>query len=197
MYDKEELERQKLALEIKELNRPYYLRHQFIAIFGPIMVALIGLLGIMLSNYYNDEKVNLEENIKALKAKQKILLSHTKAFKQLITTYQTSLTDFDGIIKNEFDDLHRKIDAAENKALKLKLESEKFPSDTTLRCEATKAAAEYSLMLCKTQGIYIDSLKKFNDGTLKVFLDSAEDLNTNTENQLSKLESTTKKRKSD
>ena len=169
MLNKEELEKDKLSLEIKELQRPYYLRHQFLAIFAPIMAALIALSSIMLSNYYDSEKAKLAEKIR-------ITSKYVDDTKKLISEYQKAKSNFEVAIEEELTPLYQSIKESENKAESIHSESLKYKDDVTLSLSAARSAANYFGQLAETQGIYIDSSKKFDDETLLIFLEKTNEL---------------------
>ena len=201
MSEKEDLEKDKLSLEIKELQRPYYLRHQFLAIFAPIMAALIALSGIMLSNYYDSEKVKLSEKIEELTSEKSsikleldklnqrevMITEYVDATKQMISEYQKAKSSFEVAIETELTPLYQSIKESEKEAESIYKESLQFKDDASLSLEAALSAANYFGQLANTQGIYIDHSKKFDDEILSIFLSQTKELDKKYKTEISKL----------
>jgi hypothetical protein len=75
---KDELERQKLALEIQELQRRWWQRPVYLSILLPILLASLTVLAGILSGYFNRERTQLTQDIEALKAEKSQLIEKTR-----------------------------------------------------------------------------------------------------------------------
>jgi len=76
---KDELERQKLALEIRELQRKWWQRPVYLSILLPIALASLTILAGILSGYFNRERMQLARDIEALKAEKTALIERETA----------------------------------------------------------------------------------------------------------------------
>lgn len=74
---KDELERQKLALEIRELQRRWWQRPAYLL---PIVLGSLTVLAGILSGFFNLERWQLQRDINALRAEKSALIEKENAF---------------------------------------------------------------------------------------------------------------------
>jgi len=73
---KDELERQKLELEIRELERKWWQRPVYLSILLPVALAALTVLTGILSGYFNRERKQLASDIEALKREKNALVQN-------------------------------------------------------------------------------------------------------------------------
>lgn len=61
-----ELELKRLKLEVNELEKPFYLKYQFLSIFTPVLIALIPFLTVGVQAYFDSTKRKLEQTKQSL-----------------------------------------------------------------------------------------------------------------------------------
>jgi hypothetical protein len=65
-----ELEQRKLELEIAELKRPFWQKAAYIGASIPIVLAVLAFLSALFSGYFNQERIDLQNEIATLKVER-------------------------------------------------------------------------------------------------------------------------------
>lgn len=77
-----ELELKRLKLEVSELEKPFYLKYQFLSIFTPVLIALIPFLTVGVQAYFDSTKRKLEQTKQSLVAETQALSEKNLQLKQ-------------------------------------------------------------------------------------------------------------------
>lgn len=80
---KDELERQKLTLEILELQRKWWQRPVYLSVLLPMVLAILTVLAGILSGYFNRERRQLARDIEILKEEKSALIESAKQLSEL------------------------------------------------------------------------------------------------------------------
>ena len=89
---KEELEKKKLELEIRELELPRWKRATYLGIGIPIIVAIAGLASAWYAGFFNEERQRLATEIASLTERRDDLLASFATTQQALNTAETRLT---------------------------------------------------------------------------------------------------------
>lgn len=76
---KDDLERQKLALEIQELERRWWQRPVYLSILLPVVLAALTVLAGILSGYFNQERRRLKDDVALLKKQKSDLVQNANS----------------------------------------------------------------------------------------------------------------------
>jgi len=90
---KDELERQKLALEIRELQRKWWKRPGYISALLPIMLASLTVLAGILSGFFDRERAKLQNEIAILRDEKSALLEAQSAIHKANEDAEKRLAD--------------------------------------------------------------------------------------------------------
>jgi hypothetical protein len=79
---KDDLETQKLALEIRELQRAWWQRPAYLATLIPIVLGSLTFLAGILSGYFDRERIHLKSEVEGLKREESALLETQNLIRQ-------------------------------------------------------------------------------------------------------------------
>ena len=87
-----ELELKRLKLEVSELEKPFYLKYQFLSIFTPVLIALVPFLTVSVQAYFDSTKRKLEQTKQTLVAEtQALTKKNTQLQSNISKLAQTSM----------------------------------------------------------------------------------------------------------
>lgn len=98
---KDQLERQKLALEIRELQRKWWQRPVYLSALLPMVLAALTVLAGILSGYFDRERAKLNSDISALKKEKDALIERTSALSNEINRSLQQLAKMHTIVVEE------------------------------------------------------------------------------------------------
>ncbi len=91
-----DLERQKLELEIRELQLAWWKRPPYLGVALPVVLAVVGFLSVLWSGYFDSRKVILESQIEELRARRNEILASNKSIQDnldnVIANYRHALS---------------------------------------------------------------------------------------------------------
>ncbi|WP_286235572.1 hypothetical protein [Thalassotalea sediminis] len=172
------LELKRLTLEVTDLEKPFYLKYQFLSIATPVFIALIPFLTVSVNAYFDKTKRQLEQTKQTLSAEtkqlqtkndtlKKELLSLSTLSKQYLTALNKKHTTYNQQLKNIGDSLESTVKQNEKQKLDKK-EQQLITQDNLVSQRINTLSNEHLTSLTSMSQQFTDKLQEVIDAQVTI-----------------------------
>ena len=119
---RDDLELQKLALEIRELQRAWWQRPVYLSILLPVVLGSLTVLAGILSGYFDRERTQLKRSIESLKRENTALLQAQSVIRQASADAEKRLRNFNEKYQLQSEQLNKILQTTTEPQVRITLE---------------------------------------------------------------------------